>query len=207
MTAPFSTPASVPTARVWDASSGTLLCPLLTFEAIASTAQLSRDGRRLAVGVGRQVHLCNVAGGERIGQPIPAGDLVQQLAFSPDAGRLLIATRANVITPASRVGARVWDVATGKPITPLFHNSPQGVASAVFSPDGKRIFAASYDGIAGVWEADTGKAVNFSTGQPNISYGTFSPDSRWLATASRDWSGRVWNAETGTPITPTSPNT
>ena len=48
--------------------------------------------------------------------------------------------------------ARVWDAATEQPVgTPLQHQN--GVSSAFFSPDGRRIVTASYNGTARVWDA------------------------------------------------------
>src|SRR5262249_23946886 len=54
--------------------------------------------------------------------------------------------------------ARVWDAATGQPVTPpLEHRG--GVMSAAFSPDGRFVVTASADHTARVWDAATGQPV------------------------------------------------
>jgi WD40 repeat protein/energy-coupling factor transporter ATP-binding protein EcfA2 len=77
-----------------------------------------------------------------------------------------------------------------------------GVMSAAFSPDGKRIVTASRDMTARVWDAATGKPI----GEPLKGHGdvvrsaAFSPDGRRIVTASDDTTARIWDAETGKPI-------
>jgi len=59
--------------------------------------------------------------------------------------------------------ARVWDAATGKPLTPLLQH--QGtVVAASFSPDGGRVVTASSDKTARVWDAATGKPLTPPSG-------------------------------------------
>jgi len=68
----------------------------------------------------------------------------------PDGTRVVTASQDNT--------ARVWDAATGTPVTrPLEHQAT--VRSAAFSPDGTRVVTASYDKTARVWDAATGKPV------------------------------------------------
>ena len=66
--------------------------------------------------------------------------------------------RHRVVTASDDKTARVWDAATGKPLTsPLEHQAQ--VESAAFSPDGTRVVTASWDNTARVWDAATGKPV------------------------------------------------
>jgi hypothetical protein len=75
---------------------------------------------------------------------------VRSAAFSPDGTR--------VVTASSDNTARVWDAATGQPLTrPLEHQS--AVWSAAFSPDGTRVVTASSDKTARVWDATTGQPL------------------------------------------------
>jgi WD40 repeat protein len=61
--------------------------------------------------------------------------------FSPDGTR--------VVTASVDWTARVWDAATGRPLTsPLEHQ--EMVYSAAFSPDGTRVITASWDKTARV---------------------------------------------------------
>jgi WD40 repeat protein len=68
---------------------------------------------------------------------------VWSAAFSPDGTR--------VVTASVDGTARVWDAATGQPVTrPLAHQAR--VLSAAFSPDGTRVVTASEDRTARVWD-------------------------------------------------------
>jgi WD40 repeat protein len=68
---------------------------------------------------------------------------VGNAAFSPDGTRVVTASEDNT--------ARVWDAATGNPLSPPLHHQ-QGVRSAAFSPDGTRVVTASEDQTARVWD-------------------------------------------------------
>ena len=76
-------------------------------------------------------------------------DVVTSVEFSPDGARILA---------ASGTTARVWDAATGKPLTESMKHDAT-VGSARFSPDGMRIVTASEDRTARVWDAITGKPL------------------------------------------------
>ena len=77
----------------------------------------------------------------------------------------------------------------------------QGAVQAVtFSPDGKRIATASWDGTAGVWDAATGRRLlSLPTREPNhrVTAVTFSPNGALLATAGTDGNAQVWDAANG----------
>jgi WD40 repeat protein len=98
-----------------------------------------------------------------------------------------------VVTASSDNTARVWDAATGKPVTsPLEHQA--AVVRAAFSPDGTRVVTPSLDKTARVWDAATGKPV---TGplkhQADVVSAAFSPDGTRVVTASWDKTARVWD--------------
>jgi WD40 repeat protein len=77
-----------------------------------------------------------------------------------------------------------------------------GVSSAAFSPDGKRIVTASWDKTARVWDAESGKLIGVPlTGhEGGVSSAAFSPDGKRIVTASSDKTARIWVAESGKPI-------
>jgi hypothetical protein len=113
--------------------------------------------------------------------------------FSPDGGRIVTACRDGT--------ARVWDAASGQPVTPpLKHNS--AVHHATFSPDGRRVVTASDDGTARVWDAISGQPVTLPLKHNSaVHHATFSPDGRRVVTASSDQTARVWDAIGGQPVT------
>src|SRR5262249_47258502 len=114
--------------------------------------------------------------------------------FSPDGHRL--------VTAGEDRAARVWDVATGAPLTaPLQH---EGMIEEVsFSPDGRRVVTASADKMARVWDAETGAPLTRPlTHGAGVAYASFSPDGRRIVTGSRQGTARVWDASSGEPVTP-----
>jgi WD40 repeat protein len=47
----------------------------------------------------------------------------------------------------------LWDAATGKELTSLGYAQGVRLYSAAFSPNGRQVLTASYDGLASVWSA------------------------------------------------------
>ena len=122
------------------------------------------------------------------------------MTFSPDGERLA--------TSAGRT-VRVWNAATGQEILTL--PSLEGFVTRIaFSPDGKRLAAASRDGSVKVWDAVTGETCLTLRGHTSAVPGlTYSPDGRRLVTAAggtnkggeRLYSEvKLWDALTGQEI-------
>lgn len=75
------------------------------------------------------------------------------------------------------------------------------VASASFSPDGKRIVStSSFDNTIRIWDAETGAELN-KISFPSACFAIFSPDSRSIASiASYGKTIHIWDTESGTII-------
>jgi WD40 repeat protein/serine/threonine protein kinase len=217
-------------ARVWDASSGQPITPPLTHGSLVKFAAFSPDGRRVLSVSGTmfvrngeawplrsgEARVWDAATGQPLTTPLSHGHVERSpanalgftrmsAAFNPDGRR--------VVTASGRE-ARVWDVETGRPVTPLLThgNVPRPglfgnvVLCAAFSPDGRRLVTASMTG-AQLWDGATGQTLT-----PTLSHGdwvnsvAFSPDGRRVVTASSDRSARVWDAASGQPLTPPLPH-
>ncbi|HSW12031.1 MAG TPA: WD40 repeat domain-containing protein, partial [Solimonas sp.] len=125
-------------------------------------------------------------------RPFVHQSVVSTVQFSPDGLKVLTASWDGT--------ARVWDAATGAPLTaPLKHDD--WVRTAVFSPDGRKLLTASDDGTAKVWDAATGAPLTAPLKHDRwVRTAVFSPDGRKLLTASDDGTARVWDALTGAPL-------
>jgi WD40 repeat protein len=97
---------------------------------------------------------------------------VVELGFSPD-GRLLA-------TASFDGTARVWDVATGKPVRTLTGHAAI-VLDVDFSPDGKRLATAGLDGTVRLWDARTGRELLSLSVEGGAGRLAFSPDGARLA--------------------------
>ncbi|MBI4326121.1 MAG: serine/threonine protein kinase [Chloroflexi bacterium] len=141
--------------QVFELPSGKLLFPKLSHASEVNDAQFSPDGRFLATCVidstvnEGAAYLWNAATGERW-QTFNHRDGVIRVAFSPDSQRL--------VTASEDFTARVWEVSTGKPLTPPLRHEDQ-VQDASFSVDGRWIVTASSDRTARVWDAETGEPL------------------------------------------------
>jgi tetratricopeptide (TPR) repeat protein len=105
--------------------------------------------------------------------------------LSPDGRRLA--------TASEDASARVWDVATGEPLTPPLRHG-LAVLHVAFSPDGRWVVTASADSTARVWDAATGQPLMLPWRHDGIvTCAAFSPDGRRVVTASDDAKVRVWD--------------
>jgi hypothetical protein len=67
------------------------------------------------------------------------------------------------------------------------------VTSVAWSPEGRRLASASYDGIVQVWDASTGAKLFTYKGHTGVVTSVvWSPDGKRLASASADWTVQVW---------------
>jgi WD40 repeat protein len=110
---------------------------------------------------------------------------LQRAAFSRDGTRL--------VTASLDGSARIWDVATGRPLHVLRGRYSRGVLAASFSPDGRLVAVGARDHLVDVWNASTGERVASIPEQPGGMWAVvFDPKAQWLATGGYDGAIQLW---------------
>src|SRR5262249_51396301 len=127
--------------------------------------------------------------GERIGKELFNRDAnITSAEFSPDGK--LIATASHDHT------ARLWDAATGEPVTaPLVHDAQ--VVHVSFSADGRRIVTACNGGAAWIWDVASGKQEGARLPHAGlVRRAEFTPDGRHVLTSGSDGAVKLWDLAT-----------
>jgi WD40 repeat protein/serine/threonine protein kinase len=170
------------TARVWDASTGQALSPVLEHADTIYAVAFSADGATLVTGSNdRTAKVWDVATG-RARFELTHADTVSLVAFCGDSRTLLT---------LSGTAARLWDLTTGKPTAVLEHTAY--LRAAASSPDGKLVLTAS-DTMARLWEVASGKPLTAPL-QGVGHLAAFGPDGKTAVTA---WEGaRLWEVPSG----------
>ncbi len=177
--------------RVWTVAQGVAQ---LLWEAVGAGSvevRFSPDGGRLVSCNYLRAELRDVKTGGRIAQLAHNG-AVYHAVFSPDGQR--------VATTSEDLTARVWDAATGAPITPPLKHAyvPHEVA---FSPDGRFLATACSDGAARVWDLGSSRPL-LSWSSP-CTLQTLSPDTRYvLGLGDADRSLHLLDSATGKEVRP-----
>ena len=104
-----------------------------------------------------------------------------------------------VVTCSEDGTARVWDAATGEPVSqPMRHKDKLGHAE--FSPDGRLILTGSQDGTARLWDARTGYPVSEPLKHDGQVTGIqFSPDGKRCLSIANSDRLRIWDV-TDAPV-------
>jgi len=140
-TAPnWQSPATTPTARIFDAAVGAQKQTLPHTAAVRAVA-FSHDGALLATASADfKARLFDTA--TWAVRELPQGGVVRAVAFSADGTRLATACEDGT--------ARVFITATGVEKYVLQHGAP--VVGVSFGPDATRVVTASTDNTARIWD-------------------------------------------------------
>jgi len=212
--------------RIWDAATGQAIRTLRGHGAMLSSVSFSPDSRQLASsGSDATVKIWDVTDLEKNTGPecVPLGrhhQGVRSLAFSPDSASLASAGPDGTVmiwdattgrrphpilalgSPHTVLAALVnaWLVTTG-PDVRTFKGHRGAVASAVFSPDGKRLASAGEDGRVVIRDATTGREISaLPVLAGPVRSVVLSTDGRRLATANGDKTVTMWDAVSGQAI-------
>jgi WD40 repeat protein len=174
---------------LWDARTGKLLKALsLGDNDFPGPAAFSPDGTKVATGndinFDRIACVWDAKTGELLAKTGGHWGRVTSIAFSPDGRKFVTTTDGS---------SRVWDTATGKPVTPKMGDGISMMHAACFSPDGTLIVAVGEGTQAAVWDASTGKMVMDLSACQNYTDACFSPDgTRVLTVCSDEGVTLVW---------------
>ena len=109
---------------------------------------------------------------------------------------------ARVVTAGLDGTARIWDAASGEPLSPPFYHGGS-VLRARFTPDGYQVLTVGSDSTARLWNVTgIGGSAVVVEDAGGIHHAMFDPKGRRFATAGGDGIARVWDAATGEAVTP-----
>ena len=190
------------TMRLWDVTTGQTLQIIIGTGEVNYGLKFSPDGKYILTGnmADGSASLWDVRTGQSIRQfAINGLDSINTVAFSPD-GRYILAGGASYSGQVTF--AQMWEAQTGKEM--LRFTVPSSVADVYmvdFSPDGKYVLTVHLDGVARLWDVQTGEEIQQFVGHTDaIVGGSISPDGKYIVTASTDRTARLWDVQTGKEI-------
>ena len=148
-----------------------------------SALKWSPDGRLLAVDCAdKKLRLWDTATGKLV-REIEHEAVPYALAISPDGSRVATGVGGDPISPLLHLNFTPrdenpiyeWDIATGRKLRELTGHT-YAVFGLDYSPDGKYLVSASFDGSVRLWDAERGVEIDRVTGEGFATRAIFSPD-------------------------------
>ena len=120
---------------------------------------------------------------------------VDEASFSSDGTLLATASISDSYL-------RIRDTRTGQELRQLIDLSTgTSWRHASFDADGGRVVGAGREGVAVVWDVDSGETIRRLSGHNgSVRYVAFSADDRWIVTAGSDRTARIWDASSGEEV-------
>ncbi len=181
--------------RVWDMSSGQLAREIAMRDFKVTCFAYTPDGKHLVVGdTNRTVAAFEAITGNRSHQVCALEDSANVLCFSADGAYIAIATD---------LVCQVFDFHTGKLLASMKgHAYP--IIALDFSPDGKRLATASYDGTVRLWNVSSGSELLLIGEDGSLDDVAFSGDGQFIVTSG--FFHHVWSAGCSTGEAPPDRN-
>ncbi|MDT8306246.1 MAG: protein kinase [Anaerolineae bacterium] len=178
--------------KLWDASTGDLQWVAEEEEPVWKV-DISPDGTRVAFGgfFMPYISVRDLATGGLV--YTATGTLV--VSFDPLGERLAVAADVEV----SPELITVLDAASGDALLTITTDVAfQGPSNMVFSPDGRRLAASSFDGAVAIFDSFNGnQLLNIKAHDGTIWGIAYSPDGSQFVTTSVDGTIKFWDAESG----------
>jgi WD40 repeat protein len=170
----FLSSGSDNTVRYWDVETGR---ELRRFEGHTDSVRrvaFHPDGKHaLSAGRDGRVRMWELATGKEVKQFPASGKWSDCLAVTTDGKYLAVG--GNTI--------RVFEIETRKQVAECVGHA-FGLNEVAFSPDGKLLLSASYDGSARLWDRESGTELYRFRGHRDYLWSVaFSPDGKWILTA------------------------
>ena len=209
-------PDGIGNIRIWDVETGTEIRKLEGYQGGVCSVAFSEDGKKVvAANAGKTVLIWDTDTGA-ISQTLDGHtDRVHSATFSSDGKKIVTSSWDNT--------ARIWDAVSGKelkkfggPTTEILtfggRSVAAGIRPAVFSPDGKKVVAATCtfdvpgDNAILIWDAESGKVLQKweRDKKSQVLSIAFSPDGKKVAVAYRTilddkmaWDTLIWDTESG----------
>ncbi|HEX6255808.1 MAG TPA: TIR domain-containing protein [Euzebyales bacterium] len=187
------------TARIFSVPSGALREALPGQVGRVIRAVFSPGGDVLVTtGTEGTVRVWDVGSGTVVREMPDHDGFVRDADFSADGLRLA--------TTGADTTVRIWDMSRRRDDSGLLRlrgdliltmrGHGNSVSSGRFSPDGRTVVSASFDGTARIWSTTSEEARVFS--QPGgVGTAALSPDGRFVTTIGNDGTARVWRASDG----------
>jgi serine/threonine protein kinase/WD40 repeat protein len=167
-----------------------------------------------------EARLWDAITGRPLGPPFKSADsdAFQSGSISPDGRKIVTIQRRRGELPKGvriKSQARVWDIATGRPVTPpLRYDGDRGLSTAFFCLDGRRVYTKGQRWVASVeaeqdeeqlWETSTGQPVTpvLKRGIGNQSPAEFSASGNRIisgGTGPNGYKWWIWDATSGQAI-------
>ena len=180
------------TARLWDTHTGMPFGTPIQLNLAVGAVCFGADGLTIATGCENGIgQLWSVESRKTIGLPVrhPGQGPIHSVAISSDGWKLLTVGGGDGT-------ARLWRSQTGESIGEPIGGPPYSVSSAVFSPDGRTVFAASGNTVR-FCDAASGKPFGKALEHKGIvSCLDCSRDGRYLVTACESGKIQLWEVAT-----------
>jgi WD40 repeat protein len=130
--------------------------------------------------------------------------LVATTHASTQLWRLDVSGNGTVVSSGTGRRVLVTDLRTGAVVAPIKNKSP--IVTVAFSPDGKRVAGGSWDAVARVWDASTGRLLTKLPKQASeILRVAFHSERDWLVSLDYAGSAAVWDLRTRKRVTTLKP--